>query len=50
MTGQTHSAPLGLSCGGYIQANRARTTAMELAAKVFEQVDVIVGPRSARNC
>jgi Asp-tRNA(Asn)/Glu-tRNA(Gln) amidotransferase A subunit family amidase len=28
----------------YIQANRARTTAMELAAKVFEQVDVIVAP------
>jgi len=28
----------------YIQANRARTTAMELAAKVFDQVDVIVAP------
>ena len=28
----------------YIQASRARTTAMELAAKVFEQVDVIVAP------
>ncbi|MCU1331686.1 MAG: Amidase [Candidatus Angelobacter sp.] len=28
----------------YIQANRARTTAMEMAAKVFEQVDVIVAP------
>lgn len=28
----------------YIQANRARKTAMELAAKVFEQVDVIVAP------
>jgi Asp-tRNA(Asn)/Glu-tRNA(Gln) amidotransferase A subunit family amidase len=28
----------------YIQASRARTTAMELAAKVFEQVDVIVSP------
>jgi Asp-tRNA(Asn)/Glu-tRNA(Gln) amidotransferase A subunit family amidase len=28
----------------YIQANRARTTAMELTAKVFEQVDVIVAP------
>ena len=28
----------------YIQANRARTVAMELAAKVFEQVDVIVAP------
>jgi Asp-tRNA(Asn)/Glu-tRNA(Gln) amidotransferase A subunit family amidase len=28
----------------YIQANRARTTAMELAAKVFAQVDVIVAP------
>jgi Asp-tRNA(Asn)/Glu-tRNA(Gln) amidotransferase A subunit family amidase len=28
----------------YIQANRARTIAMELAAKVFEQVDVIVAP------
>ena len=28
----------------YIQASRARTTAMELAAKVFEKVDVIVAP------
>jgi Asp-tRNA(Asn)/Glu-tRNA(Gln) amidotransferase A subunit family amidase len=28
----------------YIQANRARTTAMEMAAKVFDQVDVIVAP------
>jgi len=28
----------------YIQANRARTVAMELAAKVFDQVDVIVAP------
>lgn len=28
----------------YIQANRARTTAMEMAAKVFSQVDVIVAP------
>jgi Asp-tRNA(Asn)/Glu-tRNA(Gln) amidotransferase A subunit family amidase len=28
----------------YIQANRARTIAMEMAAKVFEQVDVIVAP------
>ncbi|HEX4604723.1 MAG TPA: amidase [Candidatus Angelobacter sp.] len=28
----------------YIQANRARMTAMEMAAKVFEQVDVIVAP------
>ncbi|HEY2496796.1 MAG TPA: amidase [Candidatus Angelobacter sp.] len=28
----------------YIQANRARTIAMELAAKVFDQVDVIVAP------
>lgn len=28
----------------YLQASRARTTAMELAAKVFEQVDVIVAP------
>jgi Asp-tRNA(Asn)/Glu-tRNA(Gln) amidotransferase A subunit family amidase len=28
----------------YIQASRARTTAMELVAKVFEQVDVIVAP------
>jgi Asp-tRNA(Asn)/Glu-tRNA(Gln) amidotransferase A subunit family amidase len=28
----------------YIQASRARTTAMELAAKVFDQVDVIVAP------
>lgn len=28
----------------YIQANRARTMAMELAAKVFDQVDVIVAP------
>jgi Asp-tRNA(Asn)/Glu-tRNA(Gln) amidotransferase A subunit family amidase len=28
----------------YIQASRARTTAMELVAKVFEQVDVIVTP------
>jgi len=28
----------------YIQANRARMAAMELAAKVFEQVDVIVAP------
>jgi Asp-tRNA(Asn)/Glu-tRNA(Gln) amidotransferase A subunit family amidase len=28
----------------YIQASRARTTVMELAAKVFEQVDVIVAP------
>jgi Asp-tRNA(Asn)/Glu-tRNA(Gln) amidotransferase A subunit family amidase len=28
----------------YIQANRARTVAMEMAAKVFEQVDVIVAP------
>jgi Asp-tRNA(Asn)/Glu-tRNA(Gln) amidotransferase A subunit family amidase len=28
----------------YIQASRARMTAMELAAKVFEQVDVIVAP------
>jgi Asp-tRNA(Asn)/Glu-tRNA(Gln) amidotransferase A subunit family amidase len=28
----------------YIQASRARTTAMELVAKVFEQVDVIVVP------
>jgi Asp-tRNA(Asn)/Glu-tRNA(Gln) amidotransferase A subunit family amidase len=28
----------------YIQANRARTTAMEMAAKVFNQVDVIVAP------
>ena len=28
----------------YIQANRARTTAMELAAKIFDQVDVIVAP------
>src|SRR5947208_6075273 len=28
----------------YIQANRARTTAMEMAAKVFDGVDVIVAP------
>jgi len=28
----------------YIQASRARMTAMEMAAKVFEQVDVIVAP------
>jgi Asp-tRNA(Asn)/Glu-tRNA(Gln) amidotransferase A subunit family amidase len=28
----------------YIQASRARTVAMEMAAKVFEQVDVIVAP------
>jgi Asp-tRNA(Asn)/Glu-tRNA(Gln) amidotransferase A subunit family amidase len=28
----------------YIQASRARTSAMELAARVFEQVDVIVAP------
>jgi Asp-tRNA(Asn)/Glu-tRNA(Gln) amidotransferase A subunit family amidase len=28
----------------YIQANRARTIAMELAAKVFDQADVIVAP------
>jgi Asp-tRNA(Asn)/Glu-tRNA(Gln) amidotransferase A subunit family amidase len=28
----------------YIQANRARTVAMEMAAKVFDQVDVIVAP------
>jgi len=28
----------------YIQASRARLTAMELVAKVFEQVDVIVAP------
>jgi Asp-tRNA(Asn)/Glu-tRNA(Gln) amidotransferase A subunit family amidase len=28
----------------YIQASRARLTAMQLAAKVFEQVDVIVAP------
>jgi Asp-tRNA(Asn)/Glu-tRNA(Gln) amidotransferase A subunit family amidase len=28
----------------YIQASRARTVAMETAAKVFEQVDVIVAP------
>jgi Asp-tRNA(Asn)/Glu-tRNA(Gln) amidotransferase A subunit family amidase len=28
----------------YIQANRARMTAMEMIAKVFEQVDVIVAP------
>jgi len=28
----------------YIQANRARTTAMEMATKVFDQVDVIVAP------
>jgi Asp-tRNA(Asn)/Glu-tRNA(Gln) amidotransferase A subunit family amidase len=28
----------------YIQANRARTIAMEMAAKVFDQVDVIVAP------
>ena len=28
----------------YIQASRARTTAMELAARVFDQVDVIVAP------
>jgi Asp-tRNA(Asn)/Glu-tRNA(Gln) amidotransferase A subunit family amidase len=28
----------------YVQANRARTLAMEMAAKVFEQVDVIVAP------
>jgi Asp-tRNA(Asn)/Glu-tRNA(Gln) amidotransferase A subunit family amidase len=28
----------------YIQANRARMTAMEMVAKVFEQVDVIVAP------
>jgi Asp-tRNA(Asn)/Glu-tRNA(Gln) amidotransferase A subunit family amidase len=28
----------------YIQASRARTIAMEMAAKVFEQVDVIVAP------
>jgi Asp-tRNA(Asn)/Glu-tRNA(Gln) amidotransferase A subunit family amidase len=28
----------------YIQANRARTTAMEMAAKVFDHVDVIVAP------
>ena len=28
----------------YIQANRARMTAMEIVAKVFEQVDVIVAP------
>jgi Asp-tRNA(Asn)/Glu-tRNA(Gln) amidotransferase A subunit family amidase len=28
----------------YIQANRARTMAMELTAKVFDQVDVIVAP------
>ena len=28
----------------YIQANRARTLAMEMAAKVFDQVDVIVAP------
>ncbi|HEY3767825.1 MAG TPA: amidase [Candidatus Angelobacter sp.] len=28
----------------YIQASRARTIAMEMAAKVFEQMDVIVAP------
>jgi Asp-tRNA(Asn)/Glu-tRNA(Gln) amidotransferase A subunit family amidase len=28
----------------YIQANRARMSAMEMVAKVFEQVDVIVAP------
>ncbi|MBZ5504377.1 MAG: amidase [Acidobacteriia bacterium] len=28
----------------YIQANRARMSAMEIVAKVFEQVDVIVAP------
>ncbi|HZD93399.1 MAG TPA: amidase, partial [Candidatus Sulfotelmatobacter sp.] len=28
----------------YIQASRARTTAMEMVAKVFDQVDVIVAP------
>jgi Asp-tRNA(Asn)/Glu-tRNA(Gln) amidotransferase A subunit family amidase len=33
----------------YIQANRARTMAIEAVAKVFEQVDVIVAPTQGQQ-